>query len=261
MNPLLDPTARPVVAHRGASASAPENTAAAFELASRCGADALELDVRLSADGVPVVIHDATLDRTTDGQGPVSGRTAAALQQLDAGARFTRDGGRTFPFRGQGIRIPTLADVLRAFPELPLLVEIKEVGAQPAVREVLLAHAAVERCVVASASADALALFGRAPFLRGAAGEEISRLYRRAAVGRVPEAVDYHLLSVPRRYRGLTVPTRWFVGAARRLGCPVHVWTVDSPATARRLWRRGVAGIITNAPELIRAARDTSVSQ
>jgi glycerophosphoryl diester phosphodiesterase len=256
MNPLLDPTARPVVAHRGASASAPENTAAAFELASRCGADALELDVRLSADGVPVVIHDATLDRTTDGQGPVSGRTAAELQQLDAGARFTRDGGRTFPFRGQGIRIPTLADVLRAFPELPLLVEIKEVGAQQAVREVLLAHSAVDRCVVASAYADALVLFGGAPFLRGAAGEEISRLYRSAAFGRAPKAVGYHLLSVPLRYRGLTVPTRWFVGAARRLGCPVHVWTVDSPTAARRLWTRGVAGIVTNAPELIRAARD-----
>src|SRR5919204_389354 len=144
MNPLLDATARPVVAHRGASAGAPENTADAFELAIRHGADALELDVRLSADGVPVVIHDATLDRTTDGQGPVSGRTAAELQRLDAGARFTRDGGRTFPFRGQGSRIPTLADVLRAFPEVPLLVEIKEVGAQRAVREVLLAHSAVE---------------------------------------------------------------------------------------------------------------------
>jgi glycerophosphoryl diester phosphodiesterase len=142
VNPLLDLTAHPVIAHRGASAWAPGNTAAAFELAIRLGADALELDVRLSLDGVPVVLHDATLNRTTGGRGPVARHTVAELQKLDAGARFTRDGGRTYPFRGQGIQIPTLADVLLAFPEMPMIVEIKEAAAQAAVRRVLLEQSA-----------------------------------------------------------------------------------------------------------------------
>jgi glycerophosphoryl diester phosphodiesterase len=93
---LTDPGARPVVAHRGASAHAPENTLAAFEDALRLGVDALEFDVRVTADGVPVVHHDATLDRTTDAAGLVAARTLAALRSADAGARFTRDAGAPF---------------------------------------------------------------------------------------------------------------------------------------------------------------------
>ncbi len=255
MNPLLDLSARPVIAHRGASASRPENTLAAFDLAAQLGADALELDVHLSADGIPVVIHDITLDRTTDARGPVSRHTLAELQKIDAGARFTLDGGHTFPFRGQAVRIPALADVLAAFPDMPLLVELKEPWAQEAVRRVLLDQAAAERCVLASERGAALELFAEVPFLRAASREEISRLFWGATFGRVPVSVTYRVLSVPERYRGITVPTRAFCAAARRLGCPVHVWTVDTAAAARRLWRHGVAGIVTNAPEAIRVVR------
>jgi glycerophosphoryl diester phosphodiesterase len=255
MNPLLDLSARPVIAHRGASASRPENTLAAFEFAAHLGADAFELDVHLSADGIPVVIHDLTLDRTTDSRGPVSHHTVAELRRVDAGARFTFDGGRTFPFRGQGLRVPALADVLAAFPQMPLLVELKEARAQEAIRRVLLDHAAVQRCVVASDRAAALDMFRQAPFLRAALREEVSRLFWGATFGRVPVSVPYRLLSVPERYRGITVPTRRFCAAARRFGCPVHVWTVNTAAAARRLWSRGVAGIVTDAPEGIRLAR------
>src|SRR5881296_638063 len=104
-NPLLDLSARPVIAHRGASGSAPENTLATFELAVRQGADAFELDVRLTADGVPVVLHDPTLERTTDHRGPLAALRVADLTDIDAGARFTLDRGRTFPFRAAGVRI------------------------------------------------------------------------------------------------------------------------------------------------------------
>ncbi|HEY7614826.1 MAG TPA: glycerophosphodiester phosphodiesterase family protein, partial [Gemmatimonadales bacterium] len=101
MNPLLDLTAHPVIAHRGASAEAPENTLPAFEAATKGGADAFELDVRLTADGAPVVIHDATLDRTTDRMGPVRGLTLAELRSVDAGSRFAPARGQEYPFRGQ----------------------------------------------------------------------------------------------------------------------------------------------------------------
>jgi glycerophosphoryl diester phosphodiesterase len=254
MNLLLDLAQRPVIAHRGASGQAPENTIEAFELAVRQGADAFELDVRLTADGVPVVLHDATLDRTTDRSGPLRALSLAELREVDAGARFTLDG-RIFPFRAADVRIPTLSEVLRGFPEMPLLLEVKEPAAQEAVRWVLLEESAVERCVLASEHHAALQAFRQPPFAVAASSAEIVALYRAVLVRRVPPSVPYRTLSVPVRHRGLPVPTRGFVAAAWGLGCPVHVWTVNDPATALMLWGRRVAGIVTNFPDRIRAAR------
>jgi glycerophosphoryl diester phosphodiesterase len=256
MNVLLDLSAHPVIAHRGASAYAPENTLPAFEVAVRQGADAFELDVRLTRDGAPVVIHDDTLDRTTSLSGPVRARTLADLRAADAGYRFTPDRGRTFPFREKDIRVPTLAEVLWSFPAMPVMVEVKEPEVQEAVRRALIENGAAERCVMASEHIGALEVFRQDPFACGASGAEISALYRAALFRREMRECGYRMLSVPLRWRGLPVPTRGFVQAARRLGCPVHVWTVNDPATARRLWARGVAGIVTDVPEVIRAARE-----
>jgi glycerophosphoryl diester phosphodiesterase len=244
-----------VIAHRGASGHAPENTLPAFDLAVRQGADAIELDVRLTADGVPVVFHDATLDRITGHHGPLSAMSLAELGEMDAGARFTLDGGRSFPFRSAGVRIPALVEVLGGFPEMPLLLEVKEPAAQEEVRRVLLEERAVERCVLASEHHDALRVFREPPFTVAASGQEIGALYRAVLLRRVPASVSYQTLSVPLRYRGLPVPTRAFVAAARGLGCPVHVWTVNDAATAQLLWGRGVAGMVTNLPEEIAGAR------
>src|SRR5690349_1723944 len=104
---LIDPAARPVIAHRGDSAHFPENTIPSFDRAIDLAADAIEFDLRVSRDGEIVIIHDPTVDRTTDGAGAVSSLTLAELKRLDAGARFSADGGRTFPFRGRGLTIPT----------------------------------------------------------------------------------------------------------------------------------------------------------
>ncbi len=254
-NPLLDLEAHPVIAHRGASASAPENTLAAFELAASQGADAFELDVRLSADGAPVVIHDPTLERTTDGAGAVRAQTLVDLRLLDAGAGFTTDGGTSFPFRGQGLRVPTLGEVLWAFPRMSVLVEVKEPEAQEAVRRVLVQEDAVERCVVGSEHRAAVGVFREPPFASTASAAEVTELYWSVLLRRQAPAPGYDLLSVPLRHRGLTVPTRRFVATARGFGCPVHVWTIDKPAIARRLWARGVAGIVTNVPDRMLAER------
>jgi len=251
INPLLDLAARPVIGHRGASGEAPENTLPAFELALAQGAHALELDVRVSADGVPLVLHDPALDRTTDRSGLLAATSAVEARKADAGARFSPDGGGTHPWRGRGVRIPTLPEVLERFPGAPLLIEIKEAAAQNAVRQVLLEHQATARCVVASEDAAALEAFRSAPFLVAASGEDIKRLYFGTLFGVSPATVPYRLLSVPARYRGLPVPTRRFVRVARRLGCPVHVWTVNQAGLASRLWQRGVCGIITDFPEMV----------
>ena len=108
--PFFDRRRPLIFAHRGGCALGPENTIAAFDLGLPAGADGLELDVHLSADGVPVVHHDATLDRTTSHTGPLAARTAAELARVDAGYRFAANGG--FPFRNQGVGIPSLRDVL-----------------------------------------------------------------------------------------------------------------------------------------------------
>src|SRR5262245_19840849 len=115
---LIDPAARPVIAHRGDSAHFPENTIPSFDRAVELGADAIEFDLRVSRDGEVVIIHDPTVDRTTNGTGPVSSLTLAELRALDAGARFTTDGGKSIPFRGRGLTIPTFDEMLARYTSL-----------------------------------------------------------------------------------------------------------------------------------------------
>lgn len=195
------------------------------------GADAIELDVRLSRDGIAMVIHDPTLDRTTAERGPVASRTADELERIRVGST---------------VGVPRLEAVLREI-SLPILLEIKEPDAQEPVAGVLLRMEAAHRVVVASAHDEALDAFRQAPFLVGASARDILRLWLAPLQG-VPElrCVAY---SVPLRHRGiLPVATRRFVADAHRLGASVHVWTVDDLAVARRLWNFGVSGIVTNDP-------------
>lgn len=211
---------------------------AAFRRAVELGADAIELDVRLSRDGVPMVIHDPTLDRTTGATGAVTAHTADEL-------RLVRVGNAT--------GVPTLEEVLREVA-LPILLEVKEPGAQEPVAGVLLRMEAADRVVVASAQDAALDAFRRAPFLVGASARDILRLWLAPLQG-LPE-LRCTAYSVPWRHRGvLPVPTRRFVADAHALGASVHVWTVDDPARARRLWERGVSGIVTNDPARLLPAR------
>jgi glycerophosphoryl diester phosphodiesterase len=253
---LLDPDARPVVGHRGNAAHAPENTLESFAQALAAGAEALELDVHVTRDDVPVVHHDPTLDRTTSGAGAVAAHTLAELRGADAGARFTRDAGRTFPYRGRGIAVPTLDELLGAFPTVPLLVEIKAAAAAPAVRRVLERHAAAPRTVVASFDDRALLPFRGSSFAIGASQHDVAALLRAAFVRPRIARPAYRSVSIPPRFRGLPLPIARFVRLLRPHGCTVHVWTVDDPRAARALWAAGVNGIISNDPATIVAARE-----
>src|SRR6185503_872826 len=127
---------RPLVfAHRGGAKLAPENTMVAIDNGMALGSDGLEIDTHLSADGIPVVIHDPTLDRTTDRTGPVSALTAAELARVDAGFRFEVDS--LFPFRGQGHGVPRLDDVLKKHPKARVIIEMK--GGDPALARAVAA--------------------------------------------------------------------------------------------------------------------------
>lgn len=257
MNPLLDLSAHPVIGHRGAPGLAPENTSYALELALEEGADALEFDVHLSADGVPVLMHDPLLERTTAASGPLRARTAAELAGLDAGYRFTRDGGATFPWRGRGLGIPSLAEVLERFPAVPLLIELKTVEVAKPVRRLLLQEGAVDRVIVASFHSLALLPFREAGLPTAGSRREIGGLWLRSKLGMRATGIAPLAYAVPDRYRErVPVATTSFIRAARRAGRPVHVWTVNEPERAEQLWERGASGIITNFPGLMLPVRN-----
>jgi len=256
-HPLLhtSPHRRLVVGHRGNSAHAPENTLEAFRQAVALGVDALELDVRITADGHVVVMHDPTLARTTDRAGAVETLQLSEIREADAGARFTTDAGRTFPYRHRGIGVPTLDDVLRELPDVPLLIEIKTVGAAAETRRIIEAHGATQRCVVASFQDRALDAFRGSAVPLGGTPAEIKALYWSAAFRRGAREAAFHCLSIPLRHRGIPIPVAGMVRALEPLGVPVHVWTVDRPPVAQALWRVGVRGILTNDPALMLRAR------
>lgn len=124
------------IAHRGGAKIAPENTLLAFEHGLKAGAGVLELDVHLTRDGHLVVIHDDTVNRTTDGSGRVREMTLSEIKSLDAGYQFPPYGGVAHPYRGKGVTVPTLEEVYREFPDVPINVEIKAEGRSGAVEEV-----------------------------------------------------------------------------------------------------------------------------
>jgi glycerophosphoryl diester phosphodiesterase len=225
-----------VIGHRGASADAPENTLAAFGLALAQGADGIEFDVQLSADGVPVVMHDALVDRMTSGHGRVADMSLAALQSLEM---------------PQGERVPTLDEVLETFGQQLLYnIEVKdfgwrERGTETAVADRILAHHLEENVLVSSFNPLAL------------------RRLRRCLPLRVPIALirdagwlkyGYLLADGQADHPNHTLVDATYMAWARKRKYQVNVWTVDDPAEARRLAALGVHGLITNKPALIRAS-------
>jgi glycerophosphoryl diester phosphodiesterase len=242
-------------AHRGASARAPENTLEAFRLAVEAGAGGLEIDVHMTRDGETVVIHDATVDRTTDGSGAVAGMTLDELRNLDAGYHFSPDGGGTYPYRGRGLRIPTLAEVYEAFPAACVNVDIKEPqpGAEEAVLRVVRNAGAEERSLVVSDDHAVVRRFRRVSAARistGASRLEITVFYvlSRLSLQRLVHPA-YDALQVPVDHRGISLVTPRFVGAAHSRGVRVDVWTINDPGEMRRLLDLGVDVIMTDRPE------------
>ena len=225
-----------VIAHRGASGTRPENTLVAFRRAAAFGAHMIELDVQLTRDGEVIVLHDDTLDRTSDGLGPVGAWDLAALRRLDAGSWFGP------AFRGEPI--PTLAEVLAAV-DLPVNVELKAgggVGLEERTLAVVLAAGALDLIVFSSFDAGALAR------LRAlTADADLAVLWTRKAVSlalglaKRVAATALHLRKTAASPEGLA--------AARDAGLSVRVWTVNEPKEFARLEHSGATGVFTDYPE------------
>jgi glycerophosphoryl diester phosphodiesterase len=222
-----------VYAHRGGAALRPENTIEAFDHGMACGADGLEFDVHLSRDGVVVVHHDETLERTTKGRGKIVDATAADLAAL---------------------RVPTLTEVLERFPGIPLIVELKvdSVTLVQRVIDELRAHRSVERTALGSFHAGALREARRyEPSIRtGAAKEETRWALYRSWLGWPIGKVAFQEFQVPERSGITQIVSKRFIDYAHKAGLPVKVWTVNDADDMRRLLDWGVDALITDRPDV-----------
>lgn len=237
-------------AHRGGAGLAPENTMAAFRSAVQdWGADVLELDVHRSRDGELVVIHDPTVDRTTDGSGRVADLDWAELRELDAGFRFVDPEGAP-SFRGQGVRIPRFEELLEALPDTRLNVDAKGPDAAPPLMEMVLAHGAEQRVLLASEHEEGRADRMGYPGPVSASRRQIKWfwiLHRLPGGGPYTPATD--ALQVPLTWDGRQITSPRFVRQAHRRNIPVHVWTIDDVPTMRMLLDWGVDAIQTDRPD------------
>lgn len=243
-----------VIAHQGGEGLRPSNTMVAYRHAVELGVDVLEMDMHSTSDGVLVLSHDDTVDRLTDGAGLIKEMTWAELQALDAGYRWSDDEGQTFPYRGQGITIPSLEEVFEAFPGVPLNIEIKQQA--PSIVAPFCAlirqYGREEQVLVASFHPETMAAFRQAcpEVATSGAEREIRPFYilNRLGISSVyrPPAEAFQ---VPEFSGSLHVVTRGFVRGAHRRNVEVHVWTVNETADMERLLALGVDGLITDRPD------------
>jgi glycerophosphoryl diester phosphodiesterase len=239
------------IAHRGGAHLRPENTLAAFAHAAELGADVLEMDVHATADGVVVLSHDPTVDRTTNGTGAIAAMTFAEVRALDAGFRFTRDGGATFPYRDQGITMPTLEEVLTAFPTLPVSIEIKQYTPATVgpVLDVLARTGAAGRSVVVAfdqGTMDAVRAAAPPELLTGMSLAEMQAL---GALDADTEAAYVPPAPVAQLPYATVSPE--LMARAERFGIVVQVWTVNDADDMRRMLALGVHGVMTNEPDVL----------
>jgi glycerophosphoryl diester phosphodiesterase len=246
-----------VYAHRGGSKLRPENTIAAFDHGLSLGATGLEFDVHLSRDGVVVVHHDRTLDRTTSGRGPLAALTADELGRLDAGAHFPG-------FTGAAGGVPTLRDVLRRYPSARVIIELKlndPVLAHKTIDEVRAADA-VDRVSLGSFGTGVLrAARAYEPRIPTGSSREETRLFLYRSWVRWPvRRPAYQEFQVPELAGSTRVVSPLFVRYAHEANCRVKVWTVDEESDMRRLLSWGVDAIISDRPDVaVRVVRGTGL--
>lgn len=239
-----------LIAHRGGGALRPEETLLAFEHAASLGADVLELDVHTTSDDEVVCLHDATVDRTTDGTGLVHSLSLAEVRALDAGYHFTPEGGSGFPYRGMGVTVPTLAEVLAAHPTAWFSIEIKQTEPDMVdeVLAVLDASGAADRVVLVSFSDRVVAdIRARRPELvTGMGAGEIATFLRLNAAREATYLPATTILQIPAGSVDADVVAR-----AERFGIRLHAWTVDDRPTMETLLDLGTHGIMTDDPALL----------
>ena len=243
-----------VFAHRGGGGLIPENTLEAFVYSAKMGVDVLELDIRSTADGTLVVMHDGDVARTTNGSGRVTELTLEAIKKLDAGYLFTPDNGQTYPFRGKGVTIPTLAEIFDALPDMTFNIEPKQ--QEPPITgplcNLIRERKMTDRVIVGSFSQTNLNSFrSECPEVATSAGpSEVSEFLALSKTGiSSTYSPPMQALQVPQKIGALQIVTKEFVDAAHDRNLKVHVWTINDPADMQLLVELGVDGIMTDYPD------------
>jgi glycerophosphoryl diester phosphodiesterase len=239
------------MAHRGSRTLWPENTMMAFRGAVELGYRYLETDLHMSSDGRLVTFHDDTLDRNTDATGSVSKRTIAELKEVDAAYRF--DPVHHFPHRGTGVQIPTLREVVEAFPSCIFTLDMKQPGLEAALANEIVDLGISDQVIVGSFKDRRTRRFRKLVgpgVATSSAMWETARLLLTAKAG-YPVNIKADALQVPVRMKGITVVNQKLVNGAHARGKQVHVWTVNDPDFMTELLDMGVDGIITDRPDLL----------
>ena len=210
----------------------------------------MEFDVQCTSDGQLVLLHDSTVDRTTDGSGRIDDMPWEEARRLDAGYRFASNGGGAFPFRDRGVRIPTLTEAYAEIgDDVAVVMDIKSQRAGDRLPGWLSEHDVASRTLVGSFSRSALDPAAPHAAWRCASKRELRPYVLLGKVGLAGASVpDADAVMVPERFRGIRIVSPGFVRRAHRDGLGVFVWTVNRPDAMRRLWDWGVDGLISNEP-------------
>ncbi|UCD81634.1 MAG: glycerophosphodiester phosphodiesterase [Desulfobacterales bacterium] len=253
-HPYFNPDHFLVIAHRGGRGLGPENTLFLFRRSVKLGADVLEIDLRSTEDGELVILHDSTVDRTTNGHGPVRDLTLAELKNLDAAYHWTPDNGGSFPLRGNEIRVPTLAEVFGAFPQIRLNIELKESRPEVATSlcNLIEEYQKSDRVMVASFKAATLKQFRSVcpDVATSAAASEalpfywLQRIHLESVYSPPAQA-----LQIPQYYGEKEVITPRLIETAHSRNMRIHVWTINDVNRMQRLIDLGVDGIMTDYPD------------
>lgn len=253
-HPFLENDGVLVIAHRGGKGIWPPNTLYAFERAAAMGVDILEMDIHRTADGALVVRHDPTVDATTEGSGCIRDFSLAEIKALDAGYRWTADGGHSYPYRGQDITIPTLEEVLEAFPHLRINIDIKpkDPAIIPPFCQLLRDYGRLNNVLVGSFHNRQLGRFRKlCPEIATAAGVAETRWFY--ILNKISLDAFYKpradAFQIPEYAACLQIVTRRFIQGAHDHNLQVHIWTVNEVQEMIRLIDWGVDGIITDYPD------------
>lgn len=258
--PYYENIARPlVIAHQGGDGVWPGNTMYAFEKAVERNVDVLEMDAHITKDDQIVLMHDEEVNRTTNGTGIIEEMTLAELQELDAAYRWSNDGGKTFPYRGKDIRVPTLDELFQEFPQMRYVIEIKLTQnpiAQP-LCELIRKYQMQDKVMIASFHDEAMQNF-RAACPEVATSASRSEVRNFVILGKVflstLSAPQYQSIQPPydpKESLNIPIMTERFIREAHGKNIKVEPWTVNDPALMKQYIEWGVDGIITDRPDLM----------
>jgi glycerophosphoryl diester phosphodiesterase len=244
-----------VFAHQGAENLWPSNTMFAFQNAAEMGADVLDMDMHMTKDGALVLMHDQTVDRTTDGTGAIRDLTLDEVKRLDAGYRFSTDEGKTYPYRGQGLTVPALEELFKAFPDKRFGIEIKQTEPVPTASRfcaLIRQYNMQDKVLVSSFRQENMDAFrAECPEVATSATENEVRLFYvffRLGLTDLLTPV-YNSFQVPEESGGIHLLTPQFVKAAHRRGLAVQPWTINETEDLKRILALGVDGINTDNPD------------